>query len=81
MASAYERKKFGIRKENEGNFWGQPRLIMREGSEYPRLSYVNPKNIPEQVITPITSLNSDRVRIVQVNAARGEGVERTSPTN
>ena len=42
---------------------------------YPRLSHINPKNIPDQMITPIAYLirkddsniePSDRVRIVQV---------------
>lgn len=56
-------------------FWGQARLIMREKDEYPKLSHISPRNIPEQVIKPITQLikkdqsnieQSDRVRIVQV---------------
>ena len=48
VASPQERKDFKTRKEAEGDFWGQPRLMMREGVEYPRLIEVNPKNIPEQ---------------------------------
>ena len=73
VASANELKSFAERKKKEYDFWGQPRLIAR--SIYSRLGHVNLKNIPDNMITPVTYFirkddnniePSDRVRIVQV---------------
>ena len=75
VASANELKDFNVRKAEESDFWGQPRLIMWKRKEYPKLNHVDLGNIPEHAIQPITQLvskdqsniePSDRVRNVQI---------------
>ena len=48
VASEYEMISFEERDGKDNDFWGQPRLIAQ--SVYPRLGYVNPARIPEQMI-------------------------------